>query len=184
MVSEVGLPAAGLYTVIKSFMDHNTRTCYPSHVVLAGICGCNERTIIRLIKVLEGHGMVKVQRKHKTANVYYISWKNWWGIIDCLPNSVHMRCPEHDLLVITVNKRFLCPKCLMDVGKYCEEVLQTAFPYIGKENIYGKPRENITSDVTRSVEDGYWATELRKLKKYQQHPLIPDYQTKDILFPL
>lgn len=178
IVSEVGLSAAGLYTVIKSFMDYNTRTCYPSHETLAKLCGCDVKTISRLVKVLEGHGMVKVQRKYKEVNTYYITNKSWWGSIDCLPNSVHMRCPEHDLLVITVNKRFLCPKCLMDVGRYCEEVLLLSFPEMDRQDIYGTwNKPDATIDCSLS-EDNYW---IRELEKQEGSELpVPDYQTKAI----
>jgi hypothetical protein len=68
----------------------------------------------------------------------------------------------------------------MDVGKYCEEVLDYHFPGLSKEDVYGQQKDPMTSDVMRSAEDEYWQRELVKVREFQKNPPIPDYSTRPI----
>ena len=167
---KIGPLAFGIYVVLKSYMNGESRKAYPTYETLAKRCGCDKRQVIRSIKLLEFHNLVKISRSHRKANVYYMPKYTWWETTDVLPDYVAMRCPEHDAPVVMRNHLFVCPVCRMDVGKYCEDVLKYHFPEITKRDVYGNNKPEKQHSFHDDIPDSYYERILTEGEKYEDNP--------------
>jgi len=67
-----------VYSFLKEYMNQDTKECFPSVDTLAARIGCNKRSVMRAIKLLELHKMVSVTRQKRKANVYSLSHPSTW----------------------------------------------------------------------------------------------------------
>lgn len=78
----VGYSSAIVYLCIKRFEYLNTRIAFPSEEVIAEKLDMSPRTVIRKIKILETHNLIKKQKtKHKGKwyhNTYFLTQSSEW----------------------------------------------------------------------------------------------------------
>jgi len=67
-----------VYSFLKEYMNQDTKECFPAVDTLAARIGCNKRSIMRAIKLLELHKMVSVTRQKRKANVYSLTHPSTW----------------------------------------------------------------------------------------------------------
>ena len=159
---KIGYLAYGVYAVIRAHMDGKTRVANPELENIAERVGCSKRQVIAAVKTLEFHRYLRVDRRHRKPNSYYLPVLNLHGETKKLPDGVTMRCPDHDKPVVYRGYRFICPVCKMDVGRYCEETLKHHHPDIKKRELYvGKEKRGAMVECCATDTD-YWKNELHK----------------------
>jgi hypothetical protein len=173
----IGLTAFGVYSVLKRHMNNKSRECFPSIELIAKKCGCNRKTVMRMIKVLELNNLISVDRKKKHPNNYYINHVSRVHLDTFIKPFIEMNCPVCDIPAVHSKDSMVCPKCLMDVGGYVEDVLGFHFPDVRLEDIYGKSDEK---EFTRSQDcpDSYYE---RLLVEGDHFPTCEPYVTKDVV---
>ena len=67
-----------VYSFLKEYMNNDTKECFPSVDTLSARIGCNKRSVMRAIKLLELHKMVSVARQKRKANVYSLTHPSTW----------------------------------------------------------------------------------------------------------
>ena len=67
-----------VYSFLKEYMNQDTKECFPSVDTLAARIGCNKRSVMTAIKLLELHKMVSVTRQKRKANVYSLTNPSSW----------------------------------------------------------------------------------------------------------
>ena len=72
---KIGMTALGVYLSLVRHADSH-RECFPAHARIAASIGMQKRAVIRSIKTLENHGLIKVvhhfEGKRQTQNTYVI----------------------------------------------------------------------------------------------------------------
>lgn len=141
-LSTIGTTGLAVYSVLKRHMNGDTRQCFPSQKYLAEKCHCDKRTVIRALKVLEVNHLITVRRAPRKPNVYYLNHVSRLGV-DMSPSlhGIILKCPECGLQAVRKVDSFVCPKCLIDVGQYVEDVLTCSFPELSHKNIFESKKE-------------------------------------------
>jgi hypothetical protein len=67
-----------VYSFLKEYMNQDTKECFPSMDTLSIRIGCNKKSVTRVVKLLEHHGMIKVARQRRKANVYSLTHPSSW----------------------------------------------------------------------------------------------------------
>lgn len=67
-----------VYSFLREYMNQDSKECFPSIDTLSARIGCNKRSVMRGIKLLEFHNMVKVVRQKRRANVYSLTAPSYW----------------------------------------------------------------------------------------------------------
>jgi hypothetical protein len=73
----LGASASCVYFVLCRHADKD-QTCFPSEDRIAGLLGTSRWTVIRGIKKLEDHRIIKVNRENKRVNFYTLLNKSQW----------------------------------------------------------------------------------------------------------
>lgn len=176
MLPKVGHLAFAVYCLLKRHMNTNTNQCFPSIQRIMRVCGCNRNGAVKAIKTLEVNNMVFVKRTTGKSNVYTMASKERWGVERHNLDGIVMNCPECNIHAVRKGMSFCCPKCLMDVGAYVEDVMRFHFPKVRKADIYGWNRRD-EGHNNRPMPDAYYEDILA----HGEHPVpVPNYETKDV----
>lgn len=82
--------------MLANYADSHNKT-YPSYATLAKMCECNERTVMRAIKLLEQDGLIKIQKRFtdegkQTSNIFILNIggdkKDMVGVTKSTPKTV------------------------------------------------------------------------------------------------
>jgi len=78
----VSLGARGLYLVLASYADSQTRECYPTKNTLRYVCGLSNTTLTKYLDELKFAGMIEIRRERQKGrknlfgnNVYILKDK-------------------------------------------------------------------------------------------------------------
>lgn len=83
---ECGLAANSIYMLLCAHVGKE-QVCYPGNEYMADLLGISERTVMRAIKDLEGHRIIKVDRVQGEGNIYtLLSKKQWRKVIPTVQN--------------------------------------------------------------------------------------------------
>jgi DNA-binding transcriptional regulator YhcF (GntR family) len=65
-----------VYNVLLSYANFKTGVCFPSVTTISALSGLDRKTVIQAIKELEDWGLIQVNRRKGSHNVYQLQY--WW----------------------------------------------------------------------------------------------------------
>jgi len=175
LLPKVGHLAFSVYMVMKRYANKDTDMCFPSIDTISEMCRCSRASVVKAVKTLEMNKVIKVQRSRKKPNVYTLNVPTLWGTDRMCLEGIIMNCPECDVPTVRNKDSYVCPKCLMDVGKYVEETLSFHFPSVRKRDIYS------SKEPKNYYLDGYPPAYYENLLGKEEPMPIPDYTTHDVI---